>query len=147
MADLDALVKACGNHLNTGFLTTPHLCEVLADNGYAETAYHILLQEEAPGWLYEVRKGATTVWETWDGINEAGVPKDSLNHYSYGAIAGWLIEGGGRYPLYREKNRDTPDHIRTARACKGRVQFAERKNHKRMEAGRGQSSSFHHHPV
>ena len=63
-----------------------------------------------------------------------------------------IIRGGetgssGRYPLYREKNRDTPDHIRTARACKGRVQFAERKNHKRMEVGRGESSSFHHHPV
>lgn len=34
-----------------------------------------------------------------------------------------IIRGGetgssGRYPLYREKNRDTPDHIRTARACK-----------------------------
>lgn len=63
-----------------------------------------------------------------------------------------IIRGGetgssGGYPLYREKNRDTPDHIRTARACKGRVQFAERKNHKRMEVGRGESSSFHHHPV
>lgn len=109
VADLDALVKACGNHLNTGFLTTPHLCEVLADNGYAETAYNVLLQEEAPGWLYEVRKGATTVWETWDGINEAGVPKDSLNHYSYGAIAGWLIEGvaGIRYTEKKIEIRPT----------------------------------------
>ena len=96
---LDQLVRKSGYHLNTGFLTTPHLCEVLAENGYVETAYRLLLQEEAPGWLYEVKKGATTVWETWDGINGQGVPKDSLNHYSYGAIAGWLTGGvaGIRY--------------------------------------------------
>ena len=91
--ELDALVKKCGYHLNTGFLTTPYLCKVLAENGYTETAYKILLQEDMPGWLYAVKKGATTIWETWDGINEQGVPKESLNHYSYGAVAGWLVEG------------------------------------------------------
>lgn len=90
---LDALVKKCDYHLNTGFLTTPYLCKVLAENGYVETAYRVLLQEEMPGWLYAVKKGATTIWETWDGINGQGVPKESLNHYSYGAITGWLIEG------------------------------------------------------
>ena len=46
-----------------------------------------------PGWLYSVKKGATTIWETWDGVSKEGVPKDSLNHYSYGAIVGWLISG------------------------------------------------------
>ena len=48
-------------------------------------------------------RGATTIWETWDGIDEAGNPHGSLNHYSYGAVSGWLaqtvagIEIGGRY--------------------------------------------------
>ena len=46
-----------------------------------------------PGWLYQVKKGATTIWETWDGINEEGVPSASLNHYSKGAVTGWLFEG------------------------------------------------------
>lgn len=40
-----------------------------------------------------MKKGATTIWETWDGINEEGKPSESLNHYSYGAITGWLIGG------------------------------------------------------
>lgn len=83
---LNELVEKMNYHLNTGFLSTPYLCKVLADNGYVETAYKILLQEEKPSWLYEVNQGATTVWETWDG-------KASQNHYSYGAICGWLIEG------------------------------------------------------
>ncbi len=100
---LNQLVKDNGYHLNTGFLTTPSICGVLARYGYVDTAYRLLLQEEMPSWLYEVKQGATTLWETWDGINEQGVPKESLNHYSYGAIAGWLISGVGGIQ-YNHKN-------------------------------------------
>ncbi|MBQ6222349.1 MAG: family 78 glycoside hydrolase catalytic domain [Solobacterium sp.] len=92
-AALNELVKKNGYHLNTGFLSTPDLCRVLADHGYTDTAYKLLLQEECPGWLYAVKKGATTIWETWDGIREDGTVHDSLNHYSYGAISGWLFSG------------------------------------------------------
>jgi alpha-L-rhamnosidase len=77
--------------LNTGFLSTPFLCQILAEYGYIAEAENVLLQEECPGWLYEVKKGATTIWENWDGLDETGKVKASLNHYSYGAIAGWLI--------------------------------------------------------
>ena len=91
--ELNRLVEKNGFHLNTGFLSTPDLCRVLADNGHADTAYQLLLQEECPGWLYAVKKGATTVWETWDGIRPDGTVHDSLNHYSYGAITGWLFGG------------------------------------------------------
>lgn len=92
-ADLNVLVEEMDDHLNTGFLTTPDLCGVLAENGFVATAYRLLLQEEMPGWLYSVRKGATTIWETWDGISKDGVPKDSLNHYAYGAIVSFLLDG------------------------------------------------------
>lgn len=92
-ADLNELVIACDYHLNTGFLSTPNLTRVLCDYGYEDTAYKLLLQDTRPSWLYEVKQGATTIWETWDGINEKGKVKDSLNHYSYGAICGWLIDG------------------------------------------------------
>ena len=90
---MNELVRACDYHLNTGFLSTPNLTRVLCDYGYEDTAYKLLLQDTRPSWLYEVKQGATTVWETWDGINENGEVKDSLNHYSYGAICGWLIDG------------------------------------------------------
>lgn len=78
-------------HLNTGFLATPFLCRVLSDYGYTETAYKLLLQDTAPSWLYPVKHGATTIWESWDGVREDGTVHDSLNHYSYGAISGWLM--------------------------------------------------------
>lgn len=80
-------------HLNTGFLSTPFLCRVLADYGHTDTAYKLLLQDTAPSWLYPVKHGATTIWESWDGVREDGTVHDSLNHYSYGAISGWLMGG------------------------------------------------------
>ncbi|MBD5549735.1 MAG: family 78 glycoside hydrolase catalytic domain [Lachnospiraceae bacterium] len=90
--DLNDLVIRNNYHLNTGFLTTPWLCQVLADYGYVETAYKVLLQEDTPGWLFAVKNGATTIWESWEGhFGDIGVA--SLNHYSKGAVVSWLIGG------------------------------------------------------
>lgn len=91
--ELNRLVEKNGYHLNTGFLSTPDLCRVLAEHGHEDTAYRLLLQTEHPGWLYAVKKGATTIWETWDGVRADGSVHDSLNHYAYGAITGWLLSG------------------------------------------------------
>ena len=108
---LNALVVQNVYRLNTGFLSTPDLCRVLADNGHADTAYRLLLQEECPGWLYSVKKGATTIWETWDGVRADGTVHDSLNHYSYGAISGWLFGGvcGIRLEAGKLRIRPCPD--------------------------------------
>ena len=91
--DLNDMILKNGGRLNTGFLSTPDLLRVLAEHGHVETAYRLLLGETCPSWLYAVRKGATTVWETWDGIREDGTVHDSLNHYAYGSVAGWLMDG------------------------------------------------------
>ena len=63
---------------------------MLAEHGQAETAFDLLFQELQPSWLYMRNKGATTVWELWDGIDEAGKPQMSLNHYSKGAVVSFL---------------------------------------------------------
>lgn len=91
--DLNRMIIERDYHLNTGFLSTPMLCGVLAQYGYLDTAYRLLLQDTMPGWVYAVKKGATTIWERWDGMSEEGKIKDSLNHYSYGAVCGWLFGG------------------------------------------------------
>lgn len=93
-AAADQLAKMVSDnnyHLNTGFLSTPFLCRVLSDYGHTDTAYRLLLQDTAPSWLYPVKHGATTIWESWDGVREDGTVHDSLNHYAYGAISGWLM--------------------------------------------------------
>ncbi|MBO5039786.1 MAG: family 78 glycoside hydrolase catalytic domain [Clostridia bacterium] len=89
---LAKLIKQGGNKIGTGFLTTCHICDVLTENGLSSVAYDLLLQREQPSWLFEVEQGATTVWESWFGIRKGANPRGSLNHYSLGAIAGWLIK-------------------------------------------------------
>jgi alpha-L-rhamnosidase len=84
------LVAAAGNHLTTGFLSTGYLLPVLADAGHLDTAYALLMQDSEPSWLTMIDRGATTIWERWDGIDAAGVAHDSLNHYSKGAVASFL---------------------------------------------------------
>ena len=89
-AALVALIRATGTHLGTGFLATPFLMPVLADHGHLDVAYELLFQDSAPSWLLMVARGATTVWEEWDGIDADGVPHASLNHYSKGAVIAFL---------------------------------------------------------
>ncbi len=87
---LVALIHEAGTHLGTGFLATPSLLPVLADTGHLHVAYELLLQDTPPSWLAMVERGATTVWELWEGIDEEGAPHDSLNHYSKGAVISFL---------------------------------------------------------
>lgn len=60
-----------------------------------EQAFKLLMRKEYPSWLYPVTKGATTIWERWDGICPDGSFQDpamnSFNHYSYGSIGEWLF--------------------------------------------------------
>jgi alpha-L-rhamnosidase len=89
-----ALIKENCGHLVTGFLGTPYLCRALADSGAIDAAYSLLMREEYPSWLYQVRKGATTVWEHWDGLKPDGTmwsaDMNSFNHYAYGSIGEWM---------------------------------------------------------
>jgi len=87
-------IHSYGDHLTTGFLGTPYICDVLTRFGYLDLAYTLLLQRDYPSWLYPITKGATTIWERWDGIMPSGelqTPNmNSFNHYAYGAIGDWL---------------------------------------------------------
>lgn len=80
--------------LQTGFVGTPILCNVLSDYGMTDLAYKLLLNEEYPGWLYAVNLGATTIWERWNSLNPDGSicssDMSSLNHYTYGSIVEWI---------------------------------------------------------
>lgn len=107
---LAGMVRKAGVQLQTGFVGTPYLLHVLSDYGYADLAYSLLLREDYPSWLYPVTKGATTVWEHWDGITQSGdfwsKDMNSFNHYAYGAVADWVygvaagIQTEEAYPGY-----------------------------------------------
>ena len=94
---IDTLIKKLKEenmHLTTGVVGTPILCPALTENGHADAAYTLLLNEDYPSWLYEVNMGATTVWERWNSVLPDGSISDtgmnSLNHYAYGSIVEWM---------------------------------------------------------
>ena len=89
------LFEQSKHKLKTGFVGTPILCNVLSDNGFSALAYELLLNEEFPGWLREVKLGATTVWERWNSLLDdgtiSGTSMNSMNHYAYGSVAEWVF--------------------------------------------------------
>lgn len=71
--------------IGTGFLSTVFVLPTLTKAGYTDIAYKMLENDVAPSWLYEVKEGATTIWEDWEG-------HESQNHYSPGAVGEWMFE-------------------------------------------------------
>jgi alpha-L-rhamnosidase len=115
---LAQLVRGEQGRIATGFLGTPLVLPALTRTGHLDEAFAMLLRREAPSWLYQVERGATTVWERWDALRPDGSihPGDmdtgdimlSFNHYAYGAIIDWVyrtvagIAPVGDRPGYRE---------------------------------------------
>ena len=91
---LARLIHSQGDMLQTGFVGTTYILHVLTRYGYKELAYTLLLRKEYPSWLYPISKGATTIWEHWDGIKPNGdiwpASMNSYNHYAYGAVGDWM---------------------------------------------------------
>jgi len=111
--DLVRLIESRDWHLSTGFVGTPLLCPVLSRFGRSDVAYKLLLQDTYPSWLYQIRNGATTMWERWNsyskehGFSSADpIDMNSFNHYAYGAVGEWIysVVGGIRSlkPGFRE---------------------------------------------
>lgn len=106
VTSLETKIQSNNGHLNTGFVGTSYLCKVLSNNGANDLAYKLLLNKDYPGWLYQVEKGATTIWERWNSIHPDGKFNDSgmnsLNHYAYGSIIEWIYRfAAGIQPLHK----------------------------------------------
>ncbi|GAC1381604.1 MAG: hypothetical protein NVSMB48_10010 [Marmoricola sp.] len=85
--DLAALVREAGTHLQTGFLSTPDLLQ--PSPTHLDLAYELLLQDSEPSWMTMIERGATTVWERWDGFAARGAVRPL-------STRAWLTEA--RYP-------------------------------------------------
>jgi len=136
-------------HLTTGFLGTPYLLHVLARFGYLDAAYQLLERSEYPSWLYPVTRGATTIWERWDGIKPDGSFQDpgmnSFNHYAYGAVGEWMYrvmagididpgDPGYRHVLIAPRPGGTFTSVRASHdTMHGRVSSAWKREGDRLE--------------
>ena len=94
-------------HLKTGFVGTPILCRTLSENGSNDISYRLLLNEDYPSWLYEVKMGATSIWERWNSLLPDGTISDltmnSFNHYAYGSIVEWIYRNAAGLRPSEEK--------------------------------------------
>lgn len=128
---LSELLKESDYHLTTGFVGTPYLNFVLSGNGLHDLAGKLVLQTDYPSWLYQVTKGATTIWEHWDGLKEDGSfwsdEMNSFNHYAYGSIGDWLYRViAGINP---DENHPGYKHFRIAPKPGAQLEWAEAKLH------------------
>lgn len=124
---LKLLLEQRDDHLCTGFVGTAHLCPALSKVGLSDKAYTLLLNEDYPGWLYEVNLGATTIWERWNSLlpdgSISGTGMNSLNHYAYGVIVEWIY----RYVCGLNPVEDTPGFrkVRFAPQADKRLTYAK----------------------
>ena len=113
---LAAAVRGRGMHLTTGFLGTPQLLPVLSATSHFDVAFGLLMQRSYPSWLYPITRGATTMWERWDGIRpdssfqDAGM--NSFNHYAFGAVGDWMYRTIGGIQL--DPQSPGAKHVRIA---------------------------------
>ncbi len=85
LSDIAAKYDAM-RYFDTGFIATDILSGLLTDNGYVDTFFNIIDNDDLGTYLYMKRKGATTVWENWNG-------ESSHNHPMFGAPARYLFTG------------------------------------------------------
>ncbi|MGB2975133.1 MAG: family 78 glycoside hydrolase catalytic domain, partial [Phycisphaerae bacterium] len=88
-------IKKRDTHLSTGIVGLKDLMTVLAKIGEDDVAYQLLLNDTFPSWGYEIKHGATTIWERWNGwTEEKGLHDPGMNsfcHYAFGAVGEWLF--------------------------------------------------------
>jgi alpha-L-rhamnosidase len=86
------ITQETNNHIGTGLIGGQYLNRVLSDNGRADLAFTIATQQDYPSWGYMASKGATTVWELWNG-DTADPAMNSGNHVMLvGDFVIWVYE-------------------------------------------------------
>lgn len=102
---LAALIRSKANAKNTGmttgFLGTKPLLPMLTDTGNLDLAVSMLQSRQYPSWGYEVKNGATTIWERWNSYTEEhgfggadgkmNAAMNSFSHYAFGAVTEWMM--------------------------------------------------------
>jgi alpha-L-rhamnosidase len=89
---VEKIEKESNNHVGVGLVGAQWLMRTLSDNGRPDVAFAISTQTTYPGWGYMVEKGATTVWELWNG-DTADPAMNSMNHVmQIGDLAVWMYE-------------------------------------------------------
>ena len=89
---VEKITQETKGHMGTGLIGGQWLNRVLTDGGRADLVYGFATNTAYPSWSYMVEKGATTVWELWNG-DTADPAMNSGNHVMLvGDFIIWLYE-------------------------------------------------------
>jgi alpha-L-rhamnosidase len=89
---VDKITRESKGHIGTGLIGCQWLLRTLSNNGRADLAYTLASQKTYPSWGYMIEKGATTVWELWNG-DTADPAMNSGNHLMLvGDLITWFYE-------------------------------------------------------
>lgn len=88
------LLEQSQGHLLTGFTGTAVILQVLCQLGRPELAVEAVTKRTYPSWGYTIEKGATTIWEHFNGIKPDGSywspNMNSFCHLTFGSVVEWL---------------------------------------------------------
>ncbi len=89
---LSTIVEKNATHVSSGVVGIQWLMRYLSGIGQSEVAYRMATTGTYPGWGYMVSRGATTIWELWNG-DTADPSMNSGNHVMLlGDLLPWCYE-------------------------------------------------------
>jgi alpha-L-rhamnosidase len=85
-------IREADTHISTGVIGTQWLMRGLTNFGRPDLAYKIAGNDDYPSWGYMVKRGATTIWELWNG-DTANPAMNSRNHIMLlGDLITWFYQ-------------------------------------------------------
>ena len=92
LENLVNVLRTNGNRVNAGDIGFMYVVHALLDAGRSDVLYDVVCQEEGPGYIWQLKKGATAMTETWDCY-----PNWSQNHCMLGHVEEMVLSRPGRH--------------------------------------------------
>jgi alpha-L-rhamnosidase len=90
LANLVKDIRGRKNRVTAGDVGFAYVVRALTEAGRGDVLYDMICQSEGPGYVYQLRRGATTLTEAWDAD-----PRSSQNHCMLGHAEEWFFRGLG----------------------------------------------------
>ena len=91
-------VNTRSKHIDTGVIGLKFMFDVLVRYGQSQLAYELLTQTTFPSFGYQIREGATTLWERWEYLDSPNV-FNSHSHPFAGSVDAWFYKNFGGIQL------------------------------------------------
>ena len=95
---MNDFVNTRSKHIDTGVIGLKFMFDVLVRYGQSQLAYELLTQTTFPSFGYQIREGATTLWERWEYLDSPNV-FNSHSHPFAGSVDAWFYKNFGGIQL------------------------------------------------